>query len=288
MLVQFTFEWTENNPEFVCDSLSDSVSTIGWQEGSKESLWVIEGVTIKQACSELALRLEILSTILETTPPQISFKELEDRDWVAENQRSFPSLEIGCFYIYGTHIKETPPKDKIAILLDATAAFGSGHHESTKGCLLAIDSIGGEYSFQNPIDIGCGSGILSIAMAKRFNSSVTACDNDPDSVRITIENAILNGVTNLHAFLSEGLSSLQLKKRAPYDLVVANILALPLCHLAPQIAKSVKNGAFVILSGLLNGQKEEVEKAYTCVGFIYKTHYTLGEWTTLILKREAM
>jgi ribosomal protein L11 methyltransferase len=246
---------------------------------------VIDGA-IKIACkAELIARVEIYSALLEISPPDISFNDLIEIDWVTENEKSFPSLQVASYYIYGSHLKEEKPKDKIPLLLDAEAAFGSGRHESTQGCLIAIDKLCNHIKFKAPLDLGCGSGILAIALAKRLDTTVTASDIDPDSVRITKENATKNQVTNLEAYLSDGLNSSELQAKAPFDLVVANILALPLCQLASSIAKNTILHASVILSGLLNEQKEMVISSYKEVGFNLIEAYSLGQWSTLVLKK---
>lgn len=284
MLLEFKFNWCEPAPESLCDAFTDIVETISWSEAPKNS-WVIEGVCQNDLKTEIITRLEIYSALHAIAVPEIHFQNLIEKDWVKENEKSFPSLQVASYYIYGSHLNEEKPKDKIPLLLEAEAAFGSGRHESTQGCLMAIDKLCTEHNFKSPLDLGCGSGILAIAIAKRLDVPVTASDIDPDSVRITKDNALKNNVKNITAYLSDGLDSNELQSKAPFDFVVANILALPLCHLAPQIARNTTNNAYVVLSGLLNEQKEMVSSAYNSAGFDLVEACILGEWSTLILKK---
>ena len=284
MLLEFKFSWDTPGPEAICNSLADICETISWAESGDHS-WIIEGVVKISSKAELIARLEIYSTLFELTPPDILFNDLVEIDWVTENEKSFPSLQVASYYIYGSHIKEEKPEDKIPLLLDAEAAFGSGRHESTQGCLIAIDKLCNQKTFKAPLDLGCGSGILAIALAKRLDTTVTASDIDPDSVRITKENAVKNQIKNLEAYLSDGLEASQLQANAPFDLIVANILALPLCHLARHIALNTSEDANVILSGLLNEQKEMVFSSYNEAGFDLIETCSLGQWSTLILKK---
>jgi ribosomal protein L11 methyltransferase len=287
MLLEFKFNWCEPGPEALCDALSDIVETISWSEAPKNS-WVIEGVLKSNVKDELMTRLEIYSALHGINLPTIDIEPLVEKDWVTENEKSFPSIQIASYYIYGSHLNEEKPKDKIPLLLDAEAAFGSGRHESTRGCLMAIDKLCKNHVFNSPLDLGCGSGILAIALAKRLNSPITASDIDPDSVRIANENAIKNNVTHVKAYLSDGFESNELKSKAPFDLIVANILALPLCYLAPHIENHTSKDAYVILSGLLNEQQEMVLSAYKIAGFDLIESYNLGEWATLILKKRNL
>ncbi|MDR3625167.1 MAG: 50S ribosomal protein L11 methyltransferase [Chlamydiales bacterium] len=285
MLLEFYFNWNHLDVESIAEALEDCVEMIGWQEDIKgiHLPRKFEGVVTSKNSQELALRLEILAISLGIDVPEISFKSTNDIDYLAENQKSFPPIEVKEFYIYGSHIKSSLPTNKTCLLLDAASAFGSGHHESTKGCLELIADLSKEYSFKNPLDLGCGSGILALAIAKAMSTKVTASDIDPESVRVTKENAKLNHVHNINVYESDGFSSLELQKHAPFDLIVANILAKPLCLLAKEMASYLIKDGQIVLSGLLNTQKEEVLAAYIKEGFHFRSELILGEWTTLNL-----
>ncbi|MGE0153353.1 MAG: 50S ribosomal protein L11 methyltransferase [Reyranellaceae bacterium] len=218
--------------------------------------------------------------------PAVTLTELEDKDWVAENQRSFLPFSVGRFFIYPSFHHGGVPKGQTGILIDPGMAFGTGTHPTTRGCLMAIDEIGREGRPDSTIDLGCGSGILAIALAAVARRRVLACDNDPVAVRVTEENARLNRVdARVIAVQAEGLDHDVIRRRAPFDLVVANILAQPLIELAPAVAQALAAGGRVVLSGLLNRQAEAVSDAYRAQGLTSVKRLEIGDWTTLVLKR---
>src|SRR5207245_1702667 len=185
-------------------------------------------------------------------------------DWITAVYRGLPPLTIGRFYIYGSHVQETLPQGLLPLKVDAATAFGSGQHESTEGCLKALSLLAEKQSFTSPLDMGCGSGILALAMARLWRVQVLACDNDPEAVRVTGENARLN---HLDAFIethvSEGFSALKNKN---FNIITANILAGPLCQMAGDAVKSLNPGGFIILAGLLNRQAEDIVDTYRNTG----------------------
>lgn len=221
--------------------------------------------------------------------PAWSVEVLPDADWVAENQRSFQPFRVGRFWVHPSHATEPVPADAIALRIDAGLAFGTGTHATTRGCLEAISALD-PARFTNPVDVGTGSGILAIGMALAWRRPVLGGDNDPDSIKVARENAELNGVADLCAFhLSEGLGDAPLASRAPYDLIVANILAGPLVGLAQSFASAAASPATLILSGLLVEQADDVLAAYRAQGFDLDhaiDHEAGGaDWRTLVLRR---
>lgn len=221
--------------------------------------------------------------------PDWAIEILPDVDWVAENQRSFQPFRVGRFWVHPSHATEKVPANATALRIDAGLAFGTGTHATTRGCLEAIGALDAT-RFATPIDVGTGSGILAIAMALAWRRPVLGGDNDPDSITVARENAALNGVADLCTFhLSEGLSAAPLATRAPYDLIVANILAGPLVDLAPSLSRAAAAGATLILSGLLVEQADDVVAAYRGEGFRLDRgidHEAGGaDWRTLVLSR---
>jgi ribosomal protein L11 methyltransferase len=221
--------------------------------------------------------------------PAWDVEVLPDTDWVAENQRSFQPFRVGRFWVHPSHATDPVPADAIALRIDAGLAFGTGTHATTRGCLEAIGALD-PARIGNPVDVGTGSGILAIAMALAWRRPILGGDNDPDSITVARENAGLNGVGDLCDFhLSEGLSAPPLATHAPYDLIVANILAGPLVGLAPSFAKAATPRATLILSGLLVEQADEVVAAYQAQGFALARgidHEAGGaDWRTLMLSR---
>jgi ribosomal protein L11 methyltransferase len=221
--------------------------------------------------------------------PAVGFARIVEKDWVAEVEKTMTPIHVPPYYVFGSHIRETPPENTIAIQVDAGLAFGTGNHETTQGCLQALEAVCADLPPVQPIDIGTGSGILAIAIAKRFNVDVMASDIDPIAIDVARENAGINGVEDrIDLVVSEGLDSDVIMASAPYDLVLANIVANPLIALAPGISGIVADGGHVILSGILLEQADTVAAAYAGNGLTLKDRIDLGNWSTLILTDQAV
>lgn len=207
-------------------------------------------------------------------------------NWVAKSLEGLQPVVAGGFYVHGSHDTGPMPGGLTAIRIDAAQAFGTGHHETTTGCLEAIDRSLKRRRFRSMLDVGTGTGVLAIALAKRTHLPVIASDIDPIAVRTTIENARDNGVGRyVIALEATGLEHRQIATAAPYDLIVANILAGPLVALAPAMRKVAEPGATVILSGILNHQAPRVVAAYARQGIVLRQKLVKKEWSTLILER---
>jgi ribosomal protein L11 methyltransferase len=168
--------------------------------------------------------------------------------------------------------------------VEAGAAFGTGHHGTTVGCLEAYDRLLRDHAFERVLDVGCGTGVLAIAAAKTGSAVVVGTDIDPVSVRIANENAALNEA-NARFVHAEGLDDEAVRRDAPYDLVFANILAQPLIELAADIAAALKPGGTAVLSGLLRAQEGDVRSAYEAAGFRPAFHIHHDAWAALVLTR---
>ena len=210
---------------------------------------------------------------------------LEQKDWVSESQKQLPPVAAGRFYIHGSHDPKHKAISTHDLTIDAGRAFGTGLHETTYGCLLAIHDLHKRKEIFNALDVGCGSGVLALAIAKAWGRPVLASDIDPEAVIVTNENATLNGLSPLiRALLATGLNNRDIRAGAPYDLITANILAWPLVSLAPGIAGSLANSGTLILSGLLAKQEVMVRNAYRLQGLSLVRRYRVGEWCTLVLE----
>lgn len=206
-------------------------------------------------------------------------------NWVARSLEGLKPVLAGGFYVYGSH-EDAPPPGVTGIKIDAAQAFGTGHHETTTGCLEAIDRVLKRRRYSSMIDVGTGTGVLAIALAKRTHLPVLATDIDPIAVDTTVANARDNGVArNIIAIEATGLDHRQIVAGSPYDLVVANILAGPLVALAPAVRKVTQVGATIILSGILNTQANRVISAYGLQHIVLKQKIEKKEWTTLVLER---
>jgi ribosomal protein L11 methyltransferase len=207
-------------------------------------------------------------------------------NWVAKSLEGLAPVVAGGFYVYGSHETGPVPSGLTGIRIDAAEAFGTGHHETTTGCLEAIDRTLKRRKPRALLDIGTGTGVLAIALAKRLHLPVIASDIDPVAVRTTADNARNNGVAkHIVAIEATGLDHRLIAGNAPYDLIVANILAGPLQHLAPGVGRIAQQGATIILSGILNTQAARVVAAYARQSVVLRQKIIKKEWTTLIMER---
>jgi ribosomal protein L11 methyltransferase len=233
--------------------------------------------------AEIARRL---ADIARGEKPALRAVKLPETDWLAQVHRDFPPVTVGRFFIRGSHVAAPTPKKLIPLHIDAATAFGSGEHQTTKACLRAFELLAGKEKFGNALDMGCGSGILGIAIAKIWpKCKITAIDIDPESVKVTKRHAKMNKV-RLQAAAGDGYAAALAKKNAPYDLIAANILAGPLIDMAPAARRALKRGGACVLSGLLKRQKAGVVKAYEKQGFTLVRAIPVGEWLALVLRRK--
>lgn len=206
-------------------------------------------------------------------------------NWVAKSLEGLAPVIAGGFYVYGSHETGPIPGGLTPMRIDAAQAFGTGHHETTTGCLEAIDKLLKRKKPRRMIDVGTGTGVLAIALAKRTKTPVIASDIDPISVTTTIENAEFNGVGKLIVALeATGLNHPTIAQNGPYDLIVANILAGPLMALAPAVGRAAQKGATIILSGILQHQARGVINAYARQGMTLTQKLQRKDWTTLMLE----
>jgi ribosomal protein L11 methyltransferase len=211
---------------------------------------------------------------------------LPETDWVANSLAGLAPVASGRFLVHGSHDRDALPAGRTRIAIDAGQAFGTGHHGSTAGCLAVIDRLIARRRFANPLDLGTGSGVLAIALAKTLHANVLASDIDPLAARIAAQNAKLNRVGNrVRVIAAAGMNHPEIRARAPFDLIIANILAGPLIGLAPQIAPALAPGGALILSGLLPHQRGRVVAAYGAQGVRLMRVQIHDGWAVLELYR---
>ncbi|WP_072389605.1 50S ribosomal protein L11 methyltransferase [Hyphomicrobium sp. CS1BSMeth3] len=244
--------------------------------------WIID------AYYEDAIEAATITGIIGTDA-RVSIEAVPDENWVAVSQAGLPPVAAGRFLVHGSHDRAIGRKHRNAIEIDAGEAFGTAHHATTLGCLLAIDRLTRQRHFGRVLDLGCGSGVLAIAVGRVLPAAtITASDFDPEAVRVARENVYKNALgdrINLVAAL--GLEHPLLRRRVPFDLVVANILAEPLIRLAQRLAKAVPPRGIVVLSGILQSQAAAVLAAYTAAGFARVRADRLNGWVILTLERRG-
>jgi ribosomal protein L11 methyltransferase len=211
---------------------------------------------------------------------------IEDENWVSRALEGLPPVRTERFYLYGAHAAHHLPANAIALRIEASTAFGTGHHGTTKGCLLAFERLAKRRKFRNALDLGCGTGVLAMAFARLKHRRVVATDIDPLAAQKTIENAKTNHVTSyLRVAMADGFKTPLISESAPYDLIFANILAGPLMKLLPGIKTSLAQGGLAILSGLLDEQANGILAMARAHGLRLVSRTALEGWITVVLQR---
>lgn len=280
-LWQFSIEAPYHLIHIISETLeAETVSATELKD--QPNFWRIDAIfEEKPDVAALEKQIHILSHSFNIPLPSMNLILLPQKDWLAENRKSFHPLQIGSFYIYGSLNPGMIPDGSIPLHIEATTAFGTGHHPTTQGCLIAIEALKGE-KFSHILDLGCGTGILALAMGRLFHQAVTASDNDIEAIRIAQENVNINH-TPLNLVVSEGFDNL--KNESPFDLITANILADVLIEIADDIGTATKNEAILVLSGILGTQAASVTQRYEKLGFSLQNTYPLEEWVTLVMQK---
>jgi len=232
-------------------------------------------------------RLQALIGVAADGDPTSALRidDVPDANWVTISQGQRGPVRAGRFLVHGSHDRERIARNRYTIEIDADQAFGTAHHATTRGCLLALDELAKWGRPDLVLDVGTGTGILAIAAALAFDRPAIATDNDPVAVRIAAENAAKAGLRQkIHVFVADGLSHPTLRRLAP-DLIVANILAGPLDDLAPAMARAVAPGGYVLLSGITGPQAHATTARYASLGFVLEKRILLDGWATLLLGR---
>ena len=250
------------------------------EDGS--GLWEV-GAYFSEKPDDISLAL--LAAVFQAQEFKIS--ELPQIDWVSKVQRSLKPVVAGRFFVYGSHDSDKVPPDCEPLLIEASMAFGTGHHGTTKGCLLALEQlITDGFKAKNVIDVGCGTAVLAMAAARIFSANVIASDIDSVAHSVAKMNILANGLDrNIQCFEASGFAHEQIKTKNPFDLIFANILLAPLLAIATDISKYSLSGGYVVLSGILSEQAELVVNKYTGAGFSLSNQIEIGEWVTIIFRK---
>ncbi|MCP5071862.1 MAG: 50S ribosomal protein L11 methyltransferase [Rhodobacteraceae bacterium] len=225
--------------------------------------------------------LALLAAVHGAKPFAVS--ELPETDWVAAVKRELSPITAGRFFLYGSHDADKVPADCVPLLIEAAMAFGTGHHGTTRGCLTSLDDLANSgFVGRNVVDIGCGTAVLAMAAAKIWPEVVLASDIDKVATDTALANIRCNDLDGqIDVVTCAGFDHDRLREKAPFDLILANILKGPLIALAPEMAASCAPGGYVILSGILNEQADDISETYVGQGFTQNDHLIVGEWSTI-------
>lgn len=254
-------------------------------EADGDRAWTVEVLTDAPP-DRKALRdaVRAIADGMAIAEPVLTVERLPARDWVSHTNKLLSPVRAGRFHLYGAHDAGSAPPGSIALLIDAGQAFGTGRAPSTFGCLQAIGFLARQRRIRRVLDMGCGSGVLAMAASRACACPVIASDIDPVAVRVALENVRLNGCrARVKTLVSRGFQHRQIGQGAPYDLIVANILAEPLTRFATVLARHLAPGGHVILSGLLAREERFVRARYRAENLRLVSRIVREGWTTLIL-----
>jgi len=263
------------------DPAPTGIGTFEVEDGS--GIWEVGGYFLDRP-DDAALAL--LAAAFDARPFAVS--ELPEVDWVAHVRRELSPVTAGRFFLYGSHDADKVPDGVVPLLVDAAMAFGTGHHGTTRGCLIALDRLVSRGEVARKVaDIGCGTAVLAMAARRVWpDAQVLASDIDEVAVETARANLGFNDLEGkVECLCCPGFDHDRLQAVAPYDLIFANILKAPLLGLAPDMARHAAKGGYIILSGILNEQADEVLAAYQEQGFAPVERDILGEWTTLTMRK---
>ncbi|GER01792.1 ribosomal protein L11 methyltransferase [Iodidimonas gelatinilytica] len=278
---------------FALDACPPTISSF---EVVEDHIWRIEAYfDTKPDLTELVAALDAWRDETGHQAEDIQCEALEDRDWVSESQKLLSPVTAGKLFVHGSHDRENRRAFGINLQIEAGQAFGTGQHATTMGCLLMLDRLARRIDRpQAMLDLGCGSGVLAMAMGRLWRKGVLASDIDPIAMVTTRENAVINDFPWRHnhragyglaALTAPGMRHRAITSAGPFDLVTANILAAPLVEMAADIAKGVAPGGRLILAGLLARQERRVANAYRARGFLCEGRLQIGDWPTLLMRK---
>jgi len=266
-----------------CENLLSEPTGVGvFEVEDGSNTWEV-GIYFVEKPDEIAL--DLLAAMNGARPFAVS--ELPETDWVAEVKRELAPITAGRFFLYGSHDADKIPDDCVPLLIEAAMAFGTGHHGTTQGCLQALHNLAKSgFVGKSVVDLGCGTAVLAMGVAKIWPGVVLASDIDEVATDTASANIACNNLGGrVNVITCAGFDHPLLRNNAPYDLILANILKGPLIALSEDMGESCSAGGYVILSGILNEQAGGTKSAYEAHGFMEVEHLIVGEWSTLCLQK---
>jgi ribosomal protein L11 methyltransferase len=252
---------------------------------SPEGRWDVT-VHFADPPDEVSIRELVSLASDDTVADSIVFDSIEAKDWVKESLQGLIPVRAGRFIVHGSHDRDKVRSNQLGIEIEAALAFGTGHHGTTRGCLIYLDYVLRAKAPRRMLDLGTGTGVLAIAAAKATKRRVLATDIDAMSVKVARENMRLNGVGNLvDTICATGFSSPAFGERAPFDLILANILANPLRAMSTDMSRHLTRNGMIILSGLLPHQAMSVIAAYRARNVVLRRHQIIEGWSSLLMQR---
>lgn len=246
--------------------------------------WHVE-IHFRVPPDETSVRALVAIAAGDALAAALTFEQVAAKDWVASSLQGLPPVRAGRFVIHGAHDRARIHANDVGIEIEAALAFGTGHHGTTRGCLLAINGLAKRRHVRHVLDLGTGSGILAIAAAKTFRTEVFATDIDLQAIRAAAANARLNRTAGITFVRAVGCAAHEIHARKPYDLILANILLPPLMRMAAPLARLSAPGGRIVLSGLLLKQANAALAIYRAQGLRLERRIALDGWATLILRR---
>ncbi|MEZ5876441.1 MAG: 50S ribosomal protein L11 methyltransferase [Tepidamorphaceae bacterium] len=278
--------------ESEADTVTDAILGAIWPETSAaaaleiENKWRLEAYYTEAPDKADIARIVSRALGRDIPADSVSIEQIADQDWVRSSLESLPPVTAGRFIVHGHHDRDRVRSNQIGIEIEAGLAFGTGHHGTTKGCLVAINDVLKRFKPHNALDIGTGTCVLAIALARATHIPVLATDIDKDAVEVSQENVRANAAqAEVRVVLADGVRTASVTDAGPYDLIVANILANPLVAMATGISRLAVPGATLILSGLLTWQGRQVIAAYRNRGFVLVRRHAIDGWLTLVMEK---
>ena len=268
------------------DAASDAETT-SMHRDEDDRPWLIMIITMTEPDpAQVQFAIDQACAITGEEVIEHNITKLPDINWLAENRKSFPPLDIGRFWIYGNYVTDPVPHGKTGIKIDAGEAFGSGTHGTTHGCIMMLEKHCPDRPNLKIADIGCGSGILAMAAAKLHpTATIIAVDNDQIAVNVAAENTVMNDVGFIKTACAEGYQHDLVSSHAPYDVILANILPTPLIEMSQDAAAALADGGIIILSGLTESHREKVVTAHEKLGLSLVDSFAYNDWVALVMRK---